>query len=106
MRCQLHLLIKQMEKIRKKRERYWMQTLNTMEPYGLNIPNSVKSAHALFRLFIDYYFQFTITFIVYYFYGSLDLFYLILFFIFYFLFIYFLFIILFLSLLPLFSYNS
>ena len=25
----------------KKRERYWMQTLKTMEPYGLNIADSV-----------------------------------------------------------------
>ena len=25
----------------KKRERYWMRTLKTMEPYGLNIADSV-----------------------------------------------------------------
>ena len=25
----------------KKRERYWMQTLETIEPYGLNIADSV-----------------------------------------------------------------
>ena len=31
----------------KKRERYWMRTLNTMEPYGFNIPHSVYSAHTL-----------------------------------------------------------
>ena len=36
----------------KKRERYWMQALKTMEPYGLNIADSVQLAHTLFRLFI------------------------------------------------------
>ena len=51
-----------------------MRTLKTMEPYGLNIADSVQSAHTLFRLFIYYYFQSTITFIVYYFYSFLDLF--------------------------------
>ena len=75
MKRQLHLLIKQMEKIRKKRERYWMRTLKTMEPYGFNIADSVQSAHTLFCLFIDYYFQSTIIFIVYYFYSSLDYYY-------------------------------
>ena len=33
-------------------ERYWMKTLKAMEPYGLNIADSVKSSHTLFHLFI------------------------------------------------------
>ena len=45
-----------------------------MESYGLHIADIVLSADTLFRLFIDYYFQPTITFIVYYFYSYLDLF--------------------------------
>ena len=51
-----------------------MQTLKTVEAYGLNIADSVQLAHTLFCLFIYYYFQSTITFIVHYFYSSLDLF--------------------------------
>ena len=38
-----------------------MRTLKTMEPYRLNIAESVQSAHTLFPLFI-YYIQSTITF--------------------------------------------
>ena len=41
MRRQLHLLIKPDGKDSKRRERYWMQTLKIMEPYGLNIAVSV-----------------------------------------------------------------
>ena len=51
-----------------------MRTLKTIEPYELNIADNVSSAYTLFPLFIDYYFQSAITFIVYYFYTSLDLF--------------------------------
>ena len=39
----------------KKTERYWVQILNTMEPYGLNIEDSVSLAHTLFGLFIYYH---------------------------------------------------
>ena len=39
-----------------------MRTLKTMEPYRLNIAESVQSAHTLFPLFIYYYIQSTITF--------------------------------------------
>ena len=69
----------------KKRERYWMRTLKKMESYGLHIADIVLSADTLFRLFIDYYFQPTITFIVYYFYSYLDLFIYLLLLLFYFL---------------------
>ena len=75
MRRQLHLLIKQMEKIRKKGKdigcEYWKQW-NLM---GL-ILQIVYSRLILYFacLFIYYFFQSTVTFIVYYFYSSLDLF--------------------------------
>ena len=68
-----------------------------MEPYGLKITDSVKSAHTLFRLFIDYYFWSIIIFIVSYLYSFLELLFLRLFF--FLLFFFF-------SVLPLFSYNS
>ena len=55
------------------KKRYWMRTLKTMEPYGLNVADSVLLAHTLFRLFIDYYFRSIIIFILFYFYGSLEL---------------------------------
>ena len=64
MKRQLHVIIKQMEKIRKKEKRYWMRTLKAMESYGLNIADSAWSAYTLFRLFIDCYFKSTITFVV------------------------------------------
>ena len=64
MRRQLHVIIKQMEKIQKKEKRYSMRTLKAMESYGLNIADSVWSAYTLFRLFIDCYFKSTITFVV------------------------------------------
>ena len=57
----------------KKRERYWIKTLKTIEPYGLKIAYSVYLAHTLFHLFIDYYFRSIIIFIDLYFYSSLEL---------------------------------
>ena len=45
------------KKDRKKIERYYrMQTLKTKEPYGLNIADSMQSAHTLLCLSDDYYF--------------------------------------------------
>ena len=41
-----------------------MRTLKAMEPYGLDIANSVQSAHTLFRLFIDHNFRCIITFLL------------------------------------------
>ena len=58
----------------KKRERYWIQTLKTTELYGLDIANSVESAHTLLRLFFTlYYFRSNIVIIVFYFYSFLEL---------------------------------
>ena len=37
-----------------------------MEPYGLNIADSVWSVHTLFRLFIDYYFRSIIILIIFF----------------------------------------
>ena len=50
-----------------------MRTLKIMEPYGLNIADSVQLAHTLFRLLIDYCIRSIIIFIVLYFYSSLEL---------------------------------
>ena len=52
-----------------------MQTLKTVEPYELNIADSVWLAPTLLRLSVDNYFWFTIIFIGFYFYSSLELLY-------------------------------
>ena len=74
MRRQLHLLIKQMEKIRKIGKDFGYEHGKQWNLTGL-ILHIVYSRLILYFacLFIYYYFQSTITFIAYYFYSSLDL---------------------------------
>ena len=50
-----------------------MRTLETVGPNGLDNADRVQLAHTLFRMFIDYYFRSIITFIVFYFYSSLEM---------------------------------
>ena len=65
-----------MEKKEKERERYWMETLKTVEHYVLNIADIVQLAHTLFCMSIDCYFLSIIIFLSFYYYSSPELLYL------------------------------